>query len=443
MSVFEQVVNATDEALRMAAEVPFERGIAREVLSQLTESGSASATPRAVVLDGPRRVGKSVALAQVLRHLRDAGAEAWYCDFTHPLLARDGLSKVADAMLGGRGARGRVFLLFDEVHEARDWAPELKLLVDNRAARIAVADSYAATVRSGLRERGVGRVSFVSAHPLGLAEWRDLHTAAGLTTARDPYERLEECDRYLRVGGLPEAAFERGSLDRIGRRIRHDVVAQAARVDAAHVHGVREDTDLAALLVTLIQRSGAMITEQETAKLLDRSRPTAKHWLKALEDTGLVWPLHRFGAAGGRAPPKIYCCDPGLVAMCSIRPDETLPSRVETAVAQALRVFAERRGGQLGFWRGRKSQEADFVYRDARSLVIVEATSGDGELKPKALAKRANEIGTRGAKRVWLGVAARRAVRAERDDDGAHVHIVPLHELLEALDRNDAEALGW
>ncbi|MBN1656153.1 MAG: ATP-binding protein [Deltaproteobacteria bacterium] len=142
----------------------------------------------ATVLKGPRRVGKTVLLRQTIQALLEEGVEAnriIYVPFDdlptlrgiqEPILAisrwfesrilRDTFNQVAN--------RGRpAYLLFDEVQNLDDWAPQLKNLVDNHGVRALVTGSSSLRIESG-RDSLAGRVATLEMGPLLLREIAEL-----------------------------------------------------------------------------------------------------------------------------------------------------------------------------------------------------------------------------------------------------------------------------
>lgn len=409
-----------------ACPLPYERPLVDAVLARLRDAS----TWRAVVLDGPRQVGKSTALYQVLRHLRGhPGGAATYCNFTDPRLRGTTLLDVVQAVGVEPGREAATWFLLDEVHHVPDWSRELKELVDRRAARFAVADSSATVIHAAGVEGGLGRWDRIAAHPLSFSEWLALQEAEGRRAPRAEPEVQEECRRYLLLGGFPEHAFA-PSLARVHERLRSDVGIQAVRHDIAPLRGIREVESLERLLVACLAGSGRQLNLSEAAELASTSRQTARHWVTALEETALLWSLPHLPSTDGareKKAPKLYAADPGLVGAFSFagtldQQAQLVGRQVETSVAQALRRRAERAGGQLAWFRDRRG-EIDFVLVERGRRVLLEATAGDGRDKVGALLRygprlRADEL---------VVVAAARQQGEEVEADPERVKLVPLH----------------
>lgn len=141
-----------------------------------------------VVLRGPRRVGKTVLVRQVIAHLLGTGVapqRVLYVAFDElptlsnlqePVLriARWFEAQVLQRPLNTAAAAGEPgFLLFDEVQNLADWAPQLKNLVDNHTVRVLVTGSSSLRIDAG-KDSIAGRVQTLTLGPLGLREIAEL-----------------------------------------------------------------------------------------------------------------------------------------------------------------------------------------------------------------------------------------------------------------------------
>lgn len=142
----------------------------------------------AVVLKGPRRVGKTVLLEQVIQHLIEGGIQPhrifrvqfddlpdlrkletpildlcrWYSETI--------LKKTFNA---AANAGEQAFIFLDEVQNLSDWAPQLKQLVDMNPVKVLVTGSSALRIEAGA-DSLAGRVFTVEMGPLLLREIADL-----------------------------------------------------------------------------------------------------------------------------------------------------------------------------------------------------------------------------------------------------------------------------
>ncbi len=142
----------------------------------------------ATVLRGPRRVGKTVLLRQLMEDLLAKNVQPnriLYVPFDEirslvglpdPILA---ITRWFEAYRLGatfnESARaGQVaYLLFDEVQNLNAWAPQIKHLVDNHDVRVLVTGSSSLRIEAG-RDSLAGRVTTIDLGPLLLREIAEL-----------------------------------------------------------------------------------------------------------------------------------------------------------------------------------------------------------------------------------------------------------------------------
>ena len=137
-----------------------------------------------VVVRGPRQIGKTTAQLHVLQDLLDKGVPPTnvfrvQCDelpeiaaLSEPLLRLvDWFEQaVLKKTLNEAARQGEAtYLLLDEVQNLKDWAPQLKSLVDNSTTQVVVTGSSALRIELG-RDSLAGRISTIEAGVLSLTE---------------------------------------------------------------------------------------------------------------------------------------------------------------------------------------------------------------------------------------------------------------------------------
>jgi predicted AAA+ superfamily ATPase len=138
----------------------------------------------AVVLRGPRQIGKSTLLAQIVDDLISGGVAPQRIlrvqfdelpglrRIEQPILdvSRWYAERVLGKSLNQAALNGEpAFLFFDEVQNLQDWAPQLKYLVDTQPVRVLVTGSSALRIEAG-RDSLAGRVLTFEMGPLLLRE---------------------------------------------------------------------------------------------------------------------------------------------------------------------------------------------------------------------------------------------------------------------------------
>ncbi len=145
-------------------------------------------TTPAIVLRGPRRVGKTILLRQLIEDLLDAGVQAnriFYVPFDElptlealeePILAvaRWFERQILGTSFNTAAHHGQIAYLFlDEIQNLNAWAPQLKSLVDNHAVRALITGSSSLRIEAG-RDSLAGRITTFDLGPLILREIAEL-----------------------------------------------------------------------------------------------------------------------------------------------------------------------------------------------------------------------------------------------------------------------------
>ncbi len=400
-----------------------------------------SSERRALVVLGPRQVGKTVALKQLIDELLDEGWPAQnltYFDFSDERLTAEASPREVAAFgpAGIQQDRPRLLVL-DEINKAPRWQDWLKQSVDlNPSLRIVATGSVAGALSAGARESGQGRWDHLIVGGLTFSEHLRFR-APGLSTREVRRRFPNEIERYLDLGGFPEhiAADSFADVTRARARIREDIADRAIARDLAEsgvdVDGVRR------LFVYLATQSGAIFSASKRAPELGVDERTVKSWLDRLIDAQLICRLKPYsdGSAQLRAKSKLYAADHGMVGAFAVTPDrrhdhEILGRVVETVVLRHLRTVGESIGEEsresVRYFRSAKEEksgeyEGDFVLTTHDGAIVVEVTSSSS-VKPAKL-KRTKQVGKKlGTNKLFL---VYRGIHPEERDG---VRCIPLEE---------------
>ena len=157
---------------------------------------------RAIVLLGPRRVGKTILIRHLMADLLNSGISPHriaYVEMDHPLLHGQSLEtlirQIEEATPRDEGTR---YLFFDEIQSHKDWEKHLKPLVDHRPdLRILVSGSAAAALKRQSTESGAGRFTDFLLPPLTFSEYLQLRQEPPRHSGRNP--------RPVRAQGHPSS----------------------------------------------------------------------------------------------------------------------------------------------------------------------------------------------------------------------------------------------
>jgi len=139
---------------------------------------------RAILLSGPRRVGKTTILLQIADYLiknRNDPKGVFYISLDHPMIKLLSLQKILTIYHDFVYPRGKeTFLLLDEIQYSREWETEIKLLIDHHPGFRILATGSASVVHcERLAESGVGRWITVPIPTLSFYEFVQIFLSLG------------------------------------------------------------------------------------------------------------------------------------------------------------------------------------------------------------------------------------------------------------------------
>jgi predicted AAA+ superfamily ATPase len=389
---------------------------------------------RAILVVGPRQVGKTTILLQTIDDLVSGGypsANVVYFDFSDdrvldPVSARE----VLDAIPSSRDPNLPLILCLDEVARSINWDRFLKQMVDSTEHRILATDSSASILRDGSRESGLGRWEEHIVEGLTFREFLQLASQPGSTPEQSLRANPGLFERYLRWGGFPEHVSNDDLLE-VRRLVRSDVVDRAILRDLLR-HNVHVDR-ARTVFVYLVQNSGGILADSTIANRVDAGAETVSRWIQLLEDTLLIHRLHRFGEApssqlGSR--PKYYASDHALVSAFGLseQEDSGTRARIFECVAfrhlrEQVRLWSPREECRISYFRTPRGLESDFVLSVGDKSLVVEVSTSAG-----ASDRRIDRI-----QRVTRQVGCPRSVflhaGTARDTRG-NVKLIPMREYL-------------
>ena len=384
------------------------RGLWRELL--------ADSPRRFQLVLGPRRVGKTTALYQTVRHLIDDAAlvpsRIWWLRLDHPVLLRHELGDIVRTLVERTEANesAPVFLMLDELVYAKEWDLWLKTFHDERwPVRIAATSSATAALRDRRLESGVGRWTERYLMPYLFSEFLDLREipatmdgaeslAATLLDEKamtlETGANLASWRRlFMLVGGFPELLFaiarepddEIDELLESQQVLRADAVERAVYKDIPQSFKVDNPMMLERTLYVLAAEFTGLLSPSRLGKELELSQPTFDRYLAYLEQAFLVFTLTNYSgreASVQKRGRKLYFLDGAIrnaVLQRGLSPldDQREMGRLlENLVAATLRAFALHTGTRLHYWREKK-HEIDFVLDVPGAPLAIEIGSSD------------------------------------------------------------------
>lgn len=376
------------------------RQVERPLAKQLWEPLYRDDPHRFQLVLGPRRVGKTTALYQTVRHLIGAGVDPsriWWLRLDHPLLLQESLGDLVRAVLATSGATAEhpAFLMLDELVYTNQWDLWLKTFFDDQwPVRIAATSSATAALRERRLESGIGRWSEQHLTPYLFTEFLDLvgqdrhvdvantlaDTLAGLPTGQRSANDLAAWRRlFMLVGGFPElltTTRDRPDEDESSRLLesqqvlRNDAVERAIYKDIPQSFGVDNPMMMERLLYVLAAQITGSLSPSNICSELGLSQPTFDRYLSYLEQAFLVFTLPNYSgreATVQKRGRKLYFVD-GAIRNAALQrglapldnPVE-LGALLENLIAATLRSLSLHAGVRLYHWRDGK-HEIDLVF---------------------------------------------------------------------------------
>ena len=286
---------------------------------------------RAVVLMGPRRVGKTVLLHHVIDHLLSReeyeAQDIGYISLDQPLYTRLSIEDAAAEIRNSSGSqRGPKVLILDEIQYLTDWERHLKAFVDSHPdVKCVVSGSSAAALRLKSIESGAGRFTDFLLPPLTFHEYLDLQGIEDLVEHEKSENRYTVTDiktlnrhfvDYVNFGGYPEAISSPSIRADTARYIGADIVEKVLLRDLPSLYGIQDVRELNSLFMTLAYNTAGEVSLEALSQNSGVTKPTLKRYLEYLEAAFLIKIVHRIDRSARRFKRanhfKVYVTTPAL-----------------------------------------------------------------------------------------------------------------------------------
>ncbi|MEM6254259.1 MAG: ATP-binding protein [Cyanobacteria bacterium P01_D01_bin.156] len=299
---------------------------------------------RAIVLMGPRRVGKTVMVYHTIRLLLDSKISAkniLYVSLETPIYTGLPLERILSYFqeLFNHDRNSSLFIFFDEIQYLREWEIHLKSLVDSfPSCRFTATGSAAAALRLKSTESGAGRFSDYVLPPLTFAEYlmfigkeneliqKNIHDSEDSGYPSQRYEFMsknidelnEEFINYLNFGGYPEAVFSETIRQDPGQYIKSDIIDKVLLRDLPSLYGISDIQELNRLFTTLAYNSGNEVSLEGLSQSSGVAKNTIKRYLEYLEAAFLIRRVERIDQNAKRFKRaicfKVYLTNPSMRA---------------------------------------------------------------------------------------------------------------------------------
>jgi len=359
---------------------PFIRDINRELSRRIRE-------PRRFiqVLFGPRQVGKTTAITQVIGQL---DMPSHYATADQPTLRDRNWLEQQWEIGRSLGSRHAAVLVLDEVQKVYDWSEVVKRLWDEDTLtgsrlRVVLLSSSQLLVQKGLTESLAGRFETIRAGHWSFTECADYFGW--------------DLETFVFYGGYPGAASLVRQPRRWARYIQDSLIETTISRDILLMTRVDKPALLRRLFALGCDYSGQVLSYHKMlGQLHDAGNTTTlAHYLELLSGVGFLAGLGKFSGQTIRrrgSSPKLQVYNTALItAQSGLSLREAKNDRawwgrlVESAVGAHLLEVTANRNLELFYWR-EGDREVDFVIRAGKKVVAVEVKSGAdrGELSGMA-----------------------------------------------------------
>jgi len=349
----------------------FKRNIVSQLIKRIHE-------PRRFiqVVIGPRQVGKTTAVHQVL---------AEWSGLYHYATA-DLPGPPQPDWIGQQWEIARLYakdgepvvLVLDEVQKVSRWSEIVKRFWDEDSRfgtdiRVIILGSSALLVQAGLNESLAGRFELLHA-----THWsfKEIKTCFGW-----------DVDKYIFFGGYPGAAPLIEDEYRWAQYIRDSLIETTLSKDILLLNRVEKPALLRQLFMLTSENSGQIISYQKLmGQLFDAGNTTTlAHYQRLLEGARLTWGLPKWHGQTIRrraSTPKWIVLNTALmtslpgIRFFDWRKDSTRWGRLfEVAIGGHLINTSLGTGIEVFYWRDH-NKEVDFVLKQADRLLAIEVKSG-------------------------------------------------------------------
>lgn len=288
---------------------------------------------RAVLLMGPRRVGKTVLIHHTVQRLIDEGIEPrrlCYLSVDHPLYNGCGLLDLLEFYAEATGldlASKDLFVFFDEIQYLKEWEVHLKSLVDSYPnIKFTASGSAAAALRLKSNESGAGRFTDFLLPPLTFYEYLDLLGKGDLVRIEEDDEGSSEVSdiqqlnasflHYLNFGGYPEVVFSEVIQSDPARFVKGDIIDKVLLRDLPSLYGIQDIQELNSLFTTLAFNTANEVSLEGLSKNSGVAKNTIKRYIEYLEAAFLIKVVHRIDRSAKRFLRanafKVYLTNPSM-----------------------------------------------------------------------------------------------------------------------------------
>jgi len=359
--------------------------------------------PRILAILGPRRVGKTTLMYQLIQHLLSKNN----VDPEHVLyismdeIGVEDLDELFDTyqrfVLMDEIGEEEIYFFLDEIQFIDDWQLMLKKYFDQKFdINFVVSGSSSMDITRGTSDSLVGRIDEHILLPFSFNEYShfngkdtlpdDLTLSFNYDDLQSQYGSLLKhkkrlniiLNQYLLEGGFPEVNQYEDLMLKY-EYIWKDIFEKVVYKDIPSVYNIRDPKLLRGLLEIVAKETCQNVSYTNLSNDLDAKRETISKYLSYLESAYLIdlsTIYSKSKVKEQRANKKVYLTDiilkNALLRTTDLSDRSELGKSVETIVYNHLKYISRKnRDINISYWRER-NKEVDIVFEDGEETIPID-----------------------------------------------------------------------
>lgn len=341
----------------------------------------------AVLLTGPRQVGKSSLLQMI-------GEEYEYITFDNPNHLRQVMDDPELFFLDHTSK-----LILDEIQYVPEIFPYLKIRIDNmrletlrkssqQKCLFLLSGSQAYNLMQNVSESLAGRLAILPLQGISYRERKSVLCNVPFIP-NDEYVSIREKEdtdasdlwSMIHRGSMPALVASSDDWD----TFYSSYVSTYIERDVNQIIKVSDKGDFTRFMIAMAARSGELLNYESVAKDTGTSAKTVKRWINVLETSGLImliYPYYNNHLKRMIKAPKVYFMDTGLMAWLTrwITPDtikngakagQFFETWVVSEIAKSF-LNAGKNLRSIYFYRDADQREIDLIIENGRTIHPIE-----------------------------------------------------------------------